>query len=513
MKKGIRIDLVKMAMYILKRCWLVIMCMIIGAGFMYWNTNRNYVDTYTASGTMYVNNSNPNLINYQYASSSDLTSAVMLIDTYAVVVRSNRVMDKVVERLTPQYPGITAEYISSTLSMAGVGETGVVRVSCTTVNPQMSYDICNEVLNVAPAAIQEVVGAGSTNVIDFASMPLGPNGRGILRKAVIGALAGAILACGLLAILFLMNRRIDSSEELTENYTPPVLAEVSRDKRQSEDPGAFLLDQESNMVDLEAYAKLRMNLFYTLVGKKNAAVMVTSAISGEGKSTIVANLAISCAMSGKKVLLIDADMRRACQRDVFKYDTKDQMGLSDVLAGNCSWKNAIIPDIRKSLDVLPAGHQPPNPTELLESGVMQNLLRKLEDVYDLVLLDSPPINIVADPLALSGMVAGTLFVVRQGFSDHSEVRKAFVTAEMTGMNILGFIFYGENLKQGKYYNRKYYKNYYHKYDTREQPDTEKNQSPDERRNNANEADDEADSYFAGSVAIGGNGRSGRRGIK
>ena len=105
MKKGFRIDLVRLMIYILKRIWLVILCMVIAAGFMYWRGNRNHVDTYTASGTMYVNNSNPNMINYQYASSSDITSAVMLIDTYAVVVRSNRVMDRVAEQLSSKYPG------------------------------------------------------------------------------------------------------------------------------------------------------------------------------------------------------------------------------------------------------------------------------------------------------------------------------------------------------------------------------------------------------------------------
>ena len=87
---------------------------------------------------------------------------------------------------------------------------------------------------------------------------------------------------------------------------------------------------------------------------------------------------------------------------------------------------------------------------------------------DLILIDVPPINIVSDPMTLSGLVAGALFVVRQGFTDHREIRKALVSAEMTGMNILGFVFYGEKLKQGSYYRRKQYQNYYHRYDSREQ---------------------------------------------
>ena len=101
---------------------------------------------------------------------------------------------------------------------------------------------------------------------------------------------------------------------------------------------------------------------------------------------------------------------------------------------------------------------------------MQDLLKEMEAQYDLVLFDAPPINIVSDPLALSSAAVGSLFVVRQNFSDHREIRKALVTAEMTGMNILGFVFYGENLKQGSYYSRRHYQNYYHAYDKSRQPD-------------------------------------------
>ncbi len=467
MNKRTSIDLVKLAKFIVKRWWLLLACAAIGFGAMYWNTAYRGVDTYTSSGTLYVYNGNPNVINYQYTSSSDLSSAVKLLDTYMVVIKSNKVMDAVVDRLSPDYPGIRGEYIASTLSMGSVSDTGVMRISCRTSDPQMACDICNAVLDVAPEEIKRVVNAGSIEVIDYAFVPLAPNDRGALRSGIIGAMTGIAVAGGILLVFFFLNQRIESPRELTDNYTPPVLAEVVRDKGESKDPGKFLLNSKSSMDNVECYAKLRMNLFYTLVGKENHAVMVTSAISGEGKSTITANLAISAATSEKKVLLIDADLRRACQRDVFHYE-KGRPGLSDVLLGEKKWQDVLIPYKGYTMDIMPAGHLPPNPAELLESSNMQALLRELEEVYDLILLDSPPINIVSDPLALSPRVAGALFVIRQGFSDHREVRRALINAEMTGLNVLGFIFYGEDLKTGSYYSRKYYRNYYHKYDTRRQ---------------------------------------------
>ena len=435
-RKTANIDLVKLLFYILKHVWLLILCAAIGAGFMYWRTAYRMRDTYTASGTMYVYNANPNLVNYGYTNTSDLSSAVKLLDTYTVVVKSNKVLDVVVERLLPDYPTITADAIAGSLSMGSVSETGVTRVRCTTDDPKKSADICNAVLDVAPNEIIRVVGAGNIEIIDYATPPKSPDSRGTTRQAMIGAMGGAAVAAGILALLFLLNQKVEDTKELTDNYTLPVLSSIKREKEESEDPGKFMLNENSPMDVIESYAKLRMNLLYTLVDKEKHTVIVTSAISGEGKSTIAANLAISVAMSGKRVLLVDADMRRACQHD-------------------------------------PAGSLPPNPAELLDSPAMHTLLTELEAAYDLVLLDVPPINIVADPLALSAWVAGGLFVVRQGYSDHRDIRRALNQAEMTGLNLLGFVFYGENLRQGGYYSRryyygkygKYYGNYYKRYDS------------------------------------------------
>ncbi len=462
------IDLIKLLKHMLKYFWLILLCAAIGFGFMYWQAGRNRVETYTASGTMYVYNGNPNLVNYGYTSTSDLNSAVKLLDTYIVVVKSNKVLDVVAERLSVQYPGITPSYISATLSMGSVSDTGVVRVSCRTNQPQKSADICNAVLDVAPAEIIRVVSAGNIEIIDYATAPIRPDGYSPRKKHLIGTLAGAAFAVGVLFLLFILNHKVNDTKELKERYTLPVLSSLRRitgdDK---DDRSVFRLNESAPMDQIEEYAKLRMNLLYVLAGKDKHSIVVTSAVSGEGKSTIAANLAISIALSGKRVLLVDADMRRACQNKVFKYSSKVN-GLSDILAGLCKWKNIIIATDYKSLDVLPAGKTPPNPTELLGSYTMRELIAQFEGSYDMVIMDVPPINIVADALALSAQVAGGLFVVRQEFSDHREIQKALNQAEMAGLNLLGFVFYGEKLEHAGHYGYyKYYNKYYHKYDTRD----------------------------------------------
>ena len=466
-KKAVKLDLVKLVLYILKHCWLLILCAAVGAGYA-WQKAQRLPDTYTASGTMYVYNANPNLMNYGYTSSADLNSAVMLVETYRVVVNSNRVLDAVAERL-PEYPSITTGYIAGTLSMGSVSETGVVRVSCRTDNPKKSADICNAVLDVAPNEIKRVVGAGDVVIMDYAVAPSRPDSRSALRQILINVLIGAGAAAALLILIFLLNQRVEKPEELEENYTVPLLSTIRRYRGDASDPGRFLLSDQSTMEQFESYAKLRMNLFYTLVGRNHHSVVVTSPISGEGKSTITANLAVSVAsMKEKRVLLVDADMRRACQSEVFHYSRK-LPGLSDVLVRNVDWHDVLLSWGDTGVEILPAGTMPPNPAELLESEEMRRLIQALERSYDLILLDAPPVNIVADPLALSSSTAGAVLVVRQGLSDHREIQKTLTAAEQTGMPVLGFVFCGEKLKQGKYYSRKYYKtyrNYYNTYDPR-----------------------------------------------
>ena len=458
-----RIDLKKLFFYLLKRCWLIILCAAIGFAGLYWYTAYKQTDTYTASATVYVLNGNPNLVNYQYTNMNDLSSAVALLDTYTVVIKSTKVMSVVTERLIEKYPGISPNFIASTLSMGSVAETGVLRIMSTTSSAELSADICNAVVDVAPAEIIRVVAAGNIEVIDYAEPPKEPDPRSPMKRGMIGALAGGVLAAALLILLFLLNRKVTDSESLTENYTPPVLAEIQRKKVKGKDPARLLLDSGSLTEQIESYAKLRMNLFYTLAGKEKKSIVITSSISGEGKSTIAANLAISCAMSGKKVLLVDADIRRACQRDHFKY-AEDTPGLSEILIGEETWQNVVIPSGRENLNLLPAGHAAPNPAELLSLPAFSTLLEELEQNYDLILFDTPPMNVVSDPLALSSHVAGCVLVTRQHYSDHREIRKALISAEMAGMNVLGFVFYGEKLKQGQYYGKKYYKKYYSRYE-------------------------------------------------
>ncbi len=224
-----------------------------------------------------------------------------------------------------------------------------------------------------------------------------------------------------------------------------------------------LLNDKTPFAVREAYGMLRTNIMYipTKDGSDSRVIAATSAEEGTGKSTTIANLALSFALSSKKVILIDADMRCPRQHNFFKYD-KHANGLSEYLAGMCPKENIIIKNVLDGLDILPCGHIPPSPSELILSPKFAQLVEYLKKYYDFVFIDFPPIGIVSDAAAVAHCITGYLFVVRSKYSDSNRVKEAIQMLENVDANILGIIF-----NDVMYKDKGYGKNYFDPIDKRE----------------------------------------------
>ena len=211
----------------------------------------------------------------------------------------------------------------------------------------------------------------------------------------------------------------------------------------------------------EAYKLLRTNLLFTLPateGSHGRIIGVTSSIRGEGKSTTAVNLSYTLAETGKKVLLIDADMRLPSVAQ--KLGIKQTPGLSNLLAGLCTVTGAVKASSQfPNWQILPAGDIPPNPSELLGAEVMRSVLEKLSTHYDYILVDLPPVNIVSDALAVSQWIDGMIVVVRQNYTDRQALSFCMSQLSVLGSKLLGAVMTNasettkENRKYGKY--RKY----------------------------------------------------------
>lgn len=214
-----------------------------------------------------------------------------------------------------------------------------------------------------------------------------------------------------------------------------------------EDQNDVLLDDSVPFSVVEAYKMIRTNMMFVLSDSENKRVVISSALPNEGKTITAINLAIAFSQMGKKVLLIDADLRRPTIYQRLKIN--NSRGLSSILVGFCSLREAV-KNVSPNFDVLTSGAIPPNPSELLGGNNMSLLLDGLKDYYDYIIIDTPPINMVSDALVLTPKTDGLVLVARQGKTTHDQFRKAIAGIEFANVKLLGAILNGDRSGNSDY---------------------------------------------------------------
>lgn len=203
-------------------------------------------------------------------------------------------------------------------------------------------------------------------------------------------------------------------------------------------PEDAIIDSTSDFSVIEAYKSIRTNIMYSMP-RTNAgkAIVLTSSISGEGKTTTCINLALTFAQVNAKVLLIDCDLRRPKIHRYLKLEKKD--GLSNVLCGFAELEKAIKRNVRDNLDVLTAGDNPPNPAELLQTEEYGNMIKYLQTKYDYIIIDTPPIDVVTDATIVMKHSTGVILLIKKGFTTYDMLDDAMENIERVDANIIGTI--------------------------------------------------------------------------
>lgn len=254
------------------------------------------------------------------------------------------------------------------------------------------------------------------------------------------------------------------------------------DKKSSQKTNQRLQKQQKSMLcdglsfaAAEAYKLLRTNLLFTLPDKPCRIVGITSAVRGEGKSTTSINLSYTLAESGKRVLLIDADMRLPSIAS--KLSIHGTPGLSNLLAGLREEKSCVRPSgYFSNWYILPAGDIPPNPSELLGSERMRALLERCAGIFDFIVIDLPPATIVTDALAVSTMIDGLIVAVRQNYTERRNLNECMYQMKKIGSKFLGFVMTDASVSETSYkrygkYGKSYGYGYGYGYDSTERPST------------------------------------------
>jgi receptor protein-tyrosine kinase len=269
---------------------------------------------------------------------------------------------------------------------------------------------------------------GNAELVQAAEPPDSPSSPQPVRNVVLGGVVGLLMGLGLAFLLERLDRRLRDPEEIETTFGRPILGTVpeSRALGRAGTPSPGV----PGWIESESFSMIRANLRYFNVGRPTRSILVTSAAPGEGKTTITWNLAAAAAAAGDRVLLIEADLRHPSLLDTEGLGPKP--GLGALLAGNADLSDVLIQlsvpnqggDERvRQMDVVPAGAVPPNPIDLLESEVMEHLIRDAEERYELVIIDTAPTAVVSDAIPLVTKVSGVIVVTRLGKSTRTAMQQ------------------------------------------------------------------------------------------
>lgn len=303
----------------------------------------------------------------------------------------------------------------------------------------------------------------NVRVVDLAEVPRGPASPDRQGNMAIGLLAG--LALGLVLSFFVeyLDNRIKSPEELPTHLGLPSLGLLPIVRKVDMRGGYPLLSHSSSTKLKEAFRTLRTNVLFSSAEQGSRSLAITSTGPSEGKTLVAGNLAISLAEAGLRVLLIDADMRRPKQHDLFQL--KREPGLSDLLVGTAKASESVRKTETPGLWVMPAGRIPPNPAELLGSARFEEFFKSLKEHFDWVLIDTPPVMAVADACVIAHKMTGTVFVIGAEMVSRHAAATALAQLENSRAKLIGGILNRVDLDRNPYYYSQYYKKEYSEYYT------------------------------------------------
>ncbi len=321
------------------------------------------------------------------------------------------------------------------------------------------------------ASISERLESSNIQIVDRAVVPVVPIAPNKKRNVIMGLLMGLAVGVAMAFFFEYLDNTIKSGDDIKQYLDIPYLGLVPKaSEKNSTDHHTrqaadiiVALRPKSNVA--EAYRSLRTNVTFAMLNdpyllpKQGSVFLVTSSNPAEGKSCIVANLGIAMAQGGSKTLIIDCDFRRPVMHKIF--DLQDaEAGFADMLTNVKVYgrRKGIKTTNIDNLHVIPCGKVPSNPSELLSSALARMLIGTLAEKYDNILLDSPPINTVTDPVILSRLVNGVIFVVRAGEIKRDVARRAADQLRSAEAPIVGAVLNSVDFQKDSYY---YYSYYYH----------------------------------------------------
>ena len=419
---------------ILRKNWVIIVvATLVGIGIAAaWSLTRT--PQYEAQSTVFVSTQSGSTIQ-DLQQGSNFTQA--RVQTYTNLVTTPIVMNPVIAELGL---GTTAAELSAQIEASAALNTTLITITVTGPDPVQAADVANALGASLTSVVERLETPNGTDTspvrlerVKDALPPLEPSSPNVPLNLALGALVGLAIGIGVAVLRAVLDTRIRTPRDVEQVTDRPLIGAIAFDPKAKERPLIVHADPLSPRA--ESFRAMRTNLQFLETDEGRASYVITSSVPSEGKSTTTINLAIALADAGKRVALLDTDLRKP---KVAEYlGIEGGAGLTDVLIGRARLADVMLPWGNRSLYVLPAGKIPPNPSELLGSKSMLQLLEALERDVDIVLCDAPPLLPVTDAAILAKATSGAILVVSAGHTNRHQLSGAVDALNTAGAHIAG----------------------------------------------------------------------------
>ena len=383
-------------------------------------------------------------------------NALMQTDRYSA---SKDNLSKEIGTLQEQIAGKQSEINAIGTPASSSKETELARLQ--TEMTQLRQSLAYLLQSFENIRLAEAQSTSNIVTIEPAVLPTAPIRPRTQQNVLLGAVIGFILAVGVVFLIEYLDDRVRSPEQIDKTLKLPVVGHIAKMSNGSSDPGKsqLIAVREPRSPVVEAFRSLRTNIQFAGVDQPMRVLLITSPGPTEGKSTIASNLAVVMAQAGLKVALVDCDLRRPSQHKQF--EIPNRAGLTEVLLRDPGqWQDITLASGVPNLSLIPSGVLPPNPSELLGSKRMQQLLEHLKQSFDVMILDAPPLLPVTDALVLASIADGVVMVINYGMTRIGEAMQGKSQLDQSGAHIVGVIM--NKIPTGRrgyayyYYYRRYY---------------------------------------------------------
>ncbi len=429
-----------------KLWWLVAVLTVLFAVVSYFSISGSYESSYTAFATV---------------SADDSGVAEQMADLYPYLQNSGAVNEAVMEDLG-------WDSVNGSISMTAEDDINLLTVNVTSNDPQAAYEILQSVLRTYPSLAEFVTGPVQLVVLDDSGIPSDVNRAEVIRGSYKkGALQGFVLGLVIVCIYAYMNVTVRTRREVRRKVNVTDLGSlpaVPQKKRRSEKNAntVSLYNERIPQSYMEAIRKLRIKVLTSMEKHGYKTLLVTSSIPGEGKTTVASNLAISLAQHGKKVVLVDCDVRNPSVAKAMN-EKETHPGLSDYLSKDRNLElDYIVTEVKLpggygkgSLSVIYGGERKADGADMLAGDKMKELIKGLKQQYDLVILDTAPVDLLTDAALVAEHADAALYVVRYHHTKMRNIRSGILALAQTGIHLTGFVFNEDHASSSKGYGYAY----------------------------------------------------------